>query len=214
MKRFGFQEKLVFIPETPSDPHASKRCKCISKIIWFTPPYLVNVKTNIGEVFLNLLHKHFPSTHLFQKIFNKNTAKISYSCMRNMNSIISAHNRSILNPPKTNYGCNCRDSTDCPLQNQRLTPNIVCQADISNNVGNENKVYSGVSETPFKERYSNHVREIKRERYGNATELPKYVWELKRNNKVPAITWKISRKVHENPKLNFFKLCLIGKLNS
>ena len=68
-----------------------------------------------------------------------------------MNSIISAHNRSILNPPKTNYGRNCRDNTNCPLQNQCLTPNIVYQADVSNNLDNEKKVYLGVSETPFKE---------------------------------------------------------------
>ena len=125
LKKCGFLENPVFIPETPSDPHANDRRKRRRKIMWFNPRYSMNVKTNIGKIFLNLLHKHFPPTHLFHKIFNKNTVKISYSCMRNMNSIISAHNRSILNPPKTSYGCNCRDDTNCPLQNQCLTPNIV-----------------------------------------------------------------------------------------
>ena len=57
--------------------------------------------------------------------------------MRNMNSIISAHNRSILNPPKTNYDCNCRDTNNWLFQNQCLTPNIVYQADVSNNVDNK-----------------------------------------------------------------------------
>ena len=71
--------------------------------------------------------------------------------MCNMNSIISPHNHSILNPAKTNYGCNCRDKTNCPFQNQCLTPNIVYQADVSNNVNNKKSVYLGVSETPFKE---------------------------------------------------------------
>ena len=132
--------------------------------------------------------------------------------MRDMNSIISAHNRSILNPPKTNYGCNCRDNTNCPLQNQCLTPNIFYQADVSNNLDNEKKVYLGVSETPFKERFSNHVRDSKHERYSNTTELSKYAWELKRNKKVPIITWKIARKVYGNPKHNFYRLCLIEKL--
>ena len=125
LKKCGFQEKPVFIPETPSDPQANERRKRRRKIMWFNPRYSMNVKTNISKIFLNLLHKHFPPTHLFHKIFNKNTVKISYSCMCNMNSIISAHNRSILNPPKTSYGCNCRDDTNCPLQNQCLTPNIV-----------------------------------------------------------------------------------------
>ena len=106
LKRCGFQ--------TPSDPHANERRKRRRKIIWFNPPYSMNVKTNIGKVFLNLLHKNPllpPSpTHLFHKIFNKNMVKTSYSYIHNMSSIISAHNRSILNPPKTNYGRNCRDN--------------------------------------------------------------------------------------------------------
>ena len=42
--------------------------------------------------------------------------------------------------------------------------------------------------------------------------LSKHVWELKRNNKVPVITWKIARKVYGNPKNNFCRLCLIEKL--
>ena len=108
--------------------------------------------------------------------------------MRNMSSIIFAHNRTILNPPKNNYGCNCRGNTNCLLQNHCLTPNIIYQANVSDNGDNEKRVYLGVSETPFKVRYSNHVRGSKHERYSNATELSKHVLELKRNNKVPIIT--------------------------
>ena len=55
LKRCEFQDKPVFIPETPSDPHANKRLKRRRKIIWFNPPYSMNVKTNIGKVFLNLI---------------------------------------------------------------------------------------------------------------------------------------------------------------
>ena len=29
-----------------------------------------------------------------------------YNCMRSMSSVISAHNCSTLNPPKTSFGCN------------------------------------------------------------------------------------------------------------
>ena len=63
--------------------------------------------------------------------------------MRNMNSIISAHKRYILSPPKTNYGCSYGDNTNCPLQNQCLTPNIVYPADVSNNL-NEKRAYLGI----------------------------------------------------------------------
>ena len=61
--------KARFIPETPSNPHANERRKRRRKIIWFNLPYLMNVITNIGKVFINLLHIHFPTTHLFHKIF-------------------------------------------------------------------------------------------------------------------------------------------------
>ena len=108
--------------------------------------------------------------------------------MRNMSSIISAHNRTVLNPPKTNYGCNCRGNTNCLLQKHCLTSNIIYQANVSDNGDNEKRIYLGVSETPFKVTYSNHVRGSKHERDSNATELSKHVLELKRNNKVPTIT--------------------------
>ena len=109
--------------------------------------------------------------------------------MRNMSSIISAHNRSILNPPETSFGCNCRNRSLCPLQNKCLTPNIVYQAEITNNVDDERRVYLGLSETPFKDRYRNHVRDFNNEIHYNKTELSKYAWDLKHNNKEPPITY-------------------------
>ena len=81
-----------------------------------------------------------------------------------------------------------------------LTPNIVNQADITNNVENERRVDLGLSETPFKDRYRNHVRDFKNEIQCNKTELSKYVWDLKRNNKEPHITWTIACKVYGNSK--------------
>ena len=69
--------------------------------------------------------------------------------MCNMSSIISAHKRSILNPPKPSFGCNCRNRSMCPLQNKCLTANIVYQADITNNIDDERRVYLGSSGTPF-----------------------------------------------------------------
>ena len=77
------------------------------KVIWFNPRYSMNVEINIGKTFLKLVKKHFPSNNSFHKIFNKNTIKISYSCMRNISSIIASH-KSILRPKATEYGCNCR----------------------------------------------------------------------------------------------------------
>ena len=62
------------------------------------------------------------------------------------------------------------------------------QADITNNVDDERGVYLGLSETPFKDRYRNHVSDFNSKIYYNKTELSKCVWDLKRNNKEPHIT--------------------------
>ena len=112
-------------------------------------PYSMNIKTNIGKAFLNLLHKHFHSTHSIRKMLNKNMVKISYSCMSHVNSIISAHNCSIPSPSKANYGCNCRDKTNCFCKTSAVHPTLFTS------VGNEKMVYLGVSEIPLKETYHN-----------------------------------------------------------
>ena len=55
------------------------------QIIWFNPPFNLKIKIKIGKLFLNPLEKHFPSHNKLHKLFNRNTVKISYSCMPNMN---------------------------------------------------------------------------------------------------------------------------------
>ena len=44
--------------------------------IWFNTPFSANVKTKVGNYFLNLIRKHFP-LHKFCKICIRNTNKIS-----------------------------------------------------------------------------------------------------------------------------------------
>ena len=55
------------------------------------------------------------------------------------------------------------------------------QADITNNVDDEKGVFLGLSETLFKDRYRNHVRDFNNKIYYNKTELSKYVWDLTKN---------------------------------
>ena len=80
---------------TPSS-HAPKR-----NIIWFNPAYSKNVRTNIGTVFLRLVDTHFPKSSALHKIFNRNTIKVSYSCMKNVKRMISTHNNTILSKVPT-----------------------------------------------------------------------------------------------------------------
>ena len=95
--------------------------------------------------------------------------------MRNMEFLISSHNKQILNPTKEYFGSNCSVRNDCPLDNKCLTPNIVYEAKVSNKTNNECKRYLGASETPFKERFRNHTRDFKHKKYEKCTELSKYI---------------------------------------
>ena len=85
------------------------------KIIWFNPPYSVNVKNNIGRIFLRLIEKHVPRHHKYCKLFNRNNIKISYSSMSNMASVIRNHNTSFLKDrtPTDIKECSCRQKTEC-----------------------------------------------------------------------------------------------------
>ena len=86
----------------------------------YNPPYSMNVKRNIDKTFFKLLQKHFLPTHLMYTIFNKNKIKISYSGFLNMWSLISSHNKHILNSNSTEYGSNSNNRDEYPLENKCL----------------------------------------------------------------------------------------------
>ena len=83
----GFTHNMKFSDKAPKQ-RLRKR-----NITWYNPPFNAMVKTNVGRAFLHLLNKHFGKQHRFNKIFNRNTVKLSYSCMPNFESLISKHNR-------------------------------------------------------------------------------------------------------------------------
>ena len=74
---------------------------------------------------------------------------------------------------------------------------IVYKAEIeTNNDVNElpTKVYFGVSETGFKCMYNNHTMSFRNRTHENDTELSKYIWSLKDENKDFDIKWSILKK--------------------
>ena len=137
-------------------------------IIWFKPPFRKNVRSNIGHDFLNLIDKHFPKSSRFHKIFSRNTIKVSYSCMQNVNNIIFNHNRRLLGRKKkttADKNCNCRNKEYCPLDNQCLTTNVIKIAEIKDNVCGDTKEYIGNTAEIVKKRYANHVKSLNVQRY-------------------------------------------------
>ena len=178
----GINERLTYTPPTElNEQESEEKKKRKRNIIWYNPPYSVNVKTNIGKVFFKLIKKHFSKGNMLQ-VFNKNSLMISYSCMKNMSAIISSHNKSILKSSNNTFGCNCRDKGNCPLDNKCLTPQIIYKADVLNTQTNDVKSYIGLAETPFKDKFCNHTKAFKHKKYSNDTELSKHIWELKDQN--------------------------------
>ena len=132
LKNSGFTEGFTYIkPDNLTNINREVKKKRKRKIIWYNPPFSLNVKTNVGKVFFKMLRKNFPKTNPMSKIFNKNTVKISYSCTRNVKSIISGHNKQLLRPKPQPKGCNCRDKNTCPLENKCLTPKIIIKLMLS-----------------------------------------------------------------------------------
>ena len=69
--------------------------RLFNTLLWFNTPCSANGTTNIGNMFLQILDKHFPKTYRFHKLFKSNNAKVSYSSLSNFASIINSHNKKI-----------------------------------------------------------------------------------------------------------------------
>ena len=53
------------------------------KVIYFNPPWSSDVRTNIGGKFLEIVKSTFHEKHPLFKLCNRNTLKVSYSCLPN-----------------------------------------------------------------------------------------------------------------------------------
>ena len=77
---------------------------------------------------------HFPPGHKFSALFNRNTIKVSYSCMPNIKAEIHKHNINTLEKAQRKHPdtqlCNCTNKKQCPLNRQCLTESIVYQPNI------------------------------------------------------------------------------------
>ena len=95
------------------------------------------------------------------KIFNRQTLKLSYRTTPYLAAVISSHNNKLLNPKPIEVDlCNCRVGKICPLDGKCLVKNVVYRAEVITDKGNES--YIGLTGTTFKERWRNHMADIKK----------------------------------------------------
>ena len=189
LKNSGFNGNLKF-----QNIQTTRSRNRLRKVIWFNPPYNVEVKTNIGKIFLKLVRKHFHKRHPYRKIFNSNTIKLSYSCTPNVKNLIKQHNTSIMksNPETNKRACNCRTKDNCPLDGKCLSECIVYEATVLST--NQTKVYFGTAEGSFKSRYNNHTKSFRLRDNEHETKLSKHIWSLKDSNIEFSIKWRIKSK--------------------
>ena len=199
--------KLEFKPPQRAPSQRRNRSR---NIIWFNPPYNKNVKSKIGREFLRLIDNCFPAGHKLRKIFNRNTLKLSYSCMPNVQQILKGHNKSVLansaQPTPDQAGeqaCNCQKKEQCPLEGNCFSKGIVYQAQVTS--GRQTETYVGFTATEFKSRFQNYQVSFNNETHKNDTELSKHIWQLKGNEQRFTIKWKILAKA--KPYSNLTKRC-------
>jgi hypothetical protein len=185
----GYKENITFNPDTLK-VNARTRYR---NIIWFNPPFSISVRTNVAKLFLGIIDKCFPKGHKFQKLFNRNNVKVSYSCLPNIKNIINAHNKNILSdtPDNSTQLCNCRQNTLCPLNGKCLKRNIIYICNIKTKHQEEGYYYIGLTEKTFKDRYYKHKNSFLYESKANSTELSKFVWDCKNKGFEPMLTWNI-----------------------
>ena len=111
--------------------------------------------------------------------------------MPNVKSIITKHNKTVLDPPTNNSEttCNCINKEKCPLQEKCLTSNIMHKGTLTSNQDNyQHKICYGITETKFKQRYANHIKSFRHEKHQNDTELSNDLWSIKTTTK-PQISY-------------------------
>ena len=133
LEKSSYLQSLKYHPVNENVSNNKQNRK--QNVIWFNPSFSVNVKTKVGNYFLNLRRKHFPSRH---KLFNHNTMEVSYSCMPNIKAEIHKHNKSTIEKAQQKHPntrlYNCTNKKQCPLNDQCLTESIVYQANITTSI--------------------------------------------------------------------------------
>ena len=210
----GYNHRLTFTPNlTQSSSSARKNRQ--RNIIWYNPPFSKNVATNVGRAFFKILDEEFPENHVFHKIFNRNTVKISYSCMPNPKQKIDGCNKSTLQKttaPPILKACNCRRPADCPMAGNCLKSSVVYQATVTTEDNRPAQTYVGLTETSFKARFANHKSSFNDPSKRHSTELSKHVWHLKEARSKFKITWRILKQTSPySPASNRCNLCLWEK---
>ena len=140
-----------------------------------------------------MINRHFPKSHRLDKIFNRGTVKLSYSCMQNMYKIFKGHNSKITSTLSNQLIlCNYQVKGECPMDGKCLTMDAVYNCHVTS--PEPQKIYFGLAEGKWKQRYYNHKKSFSHKRYSHETTLSSYMWHLKETLDVTLnLKWSVVR---------------------
>jgi hypothetical protein len=215
----GYQYRLSYKPQRDTNTTNRGRSGRKRNVSWFNPPFSQNVITNIGKQFFKLLTKCFPARSPLHTILNKNTIKLSYSCMPSIGQQISAHNKKLLSEDNSNTDadnirtCNCRaGTTQCPLDGECMKEAMVYQATVTRPDTDQRETYIGLTANSFKKRFYGHKSSFRNVSDRNATTLSQHIWTLKESGLPYSIDWRIITHAQPySPSTKHCNLCLTEK---
>ena len=189
LKNAGYEYEMKYEKHTNQPKKRNRSNK--KHILYWNPPFSLEVKTNIGAKFLKLIDKHFPKSNPLHGVFNRNKVKMSYRITPNLKKIIAAQNSKVIKQSENSdqtRTCNCPRTKTCPLQGKCLLDNVVYQATVKSD--NSEETYVGLASTTFKSRLGNHQKAMKNSKYRHDTTLSLHIWDLKDRGEEYEIYWK------------------------
>ena len=114
---------------------------------------------------------------------------------KHINKILKNHAKQTDTTNNDLRKCYCRRPDDCPTGGKCLTQSVVYQADVTTHDNQEKKIYVGVTANEFKDRYRNHMKSFRNEKYSCDTELSKYIWKLKTAKRNFDMKWSLIKRV-------------------
>ena len=85
--------------------------------------------------------------------------EVSYSCMDNVSRIIKGHNKRVSsNSLSQTTPCNCRNKTECPMNGNCRVRSVIYKFTVSPTTNGTKRVYLGVEEGDWKQRFYNHKK--------------------------------------------------------
>ena len=85
-----------------------------------------------------------------------------------------------------------RNKNDCPMNGNCKVNNVIYKCTVSATPTFKQRVYLGIAESDWKQRYYNHKKSFKNIECRHDTSLSSYLWDLKlKHNEIPSLQWSI-----------------------